>query len=106
MPHTEPTCPHRTAPSWWNDRWAWRGALAAAPLGALVAILHALTVLRVGVEAALVAYVVGAMAAAGIGCLLAGALGAAWTGLKHRRCAVAPAEQEAVVTGAREPAAA
>jgi ABC-type uncharacterized transport system permease subunit len=85
MTTTDPSCRH-AGTSWWNDRWAWRGALAAAPLGALLAILHALVVLRTGVEQALGAYVVGALVAAGIGCLLGGPLGAVGTGLRHRRC--------------------
>lgn len=96
MTATDPTCRH-SGPSWWSDRWAWRGALAAAPIGALLAILHALVAERGGVEQALVAYVVGALAAAGIGCLLGGALGAVGTGLRHRRCA--PVD---VPTAARE----
>jgi hypothetical protein len=69
---------------WWNDRWAWRGAFAFAPLGALAAILHALVVLRVGFGEALTAYGVGALVAAGIGCLLGGPLGAAGCALRER----------------------
>lgn len=71
--------------TWWSDRWAWRGALAAAPAGALAAILHALLVQRTGVEEALVAYAVGAMAAAGIGCLIGGVLGGANAAVRKRR---------------------
>lgn len=61
--------------TWWDDRWAWRGALVAAPAGALAAILHALLVLRASFGEALVLYVVGALVASGIGCLVAGPLG-------------------------------
>jgi hypothetical protein len=94
----------RTA--WWSDRWAWRGALAAAPLGALAAILHALLVLRTGWEEALVLYAIGAMVAAGIGCLLGGPLGGAVQSLRDSRsagrrrrtgtqpCEAPPAEQD------------
>lgn len=71
--------------AWWSDTWAWRGAIAAAPLGALVAILHALVVLRAAPAEALVAYVVGGLTAAGVGCLLAGPLGAAGLALRDRR---------------------
>lgn len=73
------------AANWWSDRWAWRGALAAAPAGALAAILHALIMQRLGVEESLVAYAVGAMAAAGIGCLIGGALGGAHAAVRARR---------------------
>jgi hypothetical protein len=69
---------------WWSDRWAWRGALAAAPLGALAAILHALVERPTDWVAALLAYLVGAMVAAGIGCLLGGPLGAAGVALRQR----------------------
>lgn len=83
--------------SWWNDRWAWRGTFAAAPLGALAAILHALVVLRVGFGDALVAYGVGALAAAGIGCLLGGPLGAAGCALRERLRRHDPADEVAAV---------
>jgi ABC-type uncharacterized transport system permease subunit len=69
--------------AWWSDTWAWRGALAAAPLGALAAILHALVVLRAGWSESLTAYGVGALLAAGVGCLLGGPLGAAGRGLRR-----------------------
>lgn len=93
--------PHRPASRWWNDRWAWRGALAAGPLGALAAILHALIVLRAGPPEALIAYAVGGLVAAGIGALLAGPLGAAGTAFRHRHCTPAPAA-EAEVTDEAE----
>lgn len=73
----------RTA--WWSDRWAWRGAIASAPAGALAAILHALAVVRAGWADALLAYGLGAMVAAGIGCLLGGPLGAAGQALRDSR---------------------
>jgi hypothetical protein len=73
----------------WSDRWAWRGALAAAPLGALAAILHALLVLRTGWAEALVLYVIGALTAAGIGCLLGGPLGGAAEARRRRSAQVA-----------------
>jgi hypothetical protein len=78
---------HEPAPRarWWSDRWAWRAAIAAAPAGALVAIVHALLVLRASVSEALVAYVVGAMLASGIACVLAGPLGGAVTAARLRR---------------------
>lgn len=73
----------------WDDRTAWRGAIAAAPVGALAAILHALLVLRLPPVDALVHYLIGAMVASGIGCLLAGILGGALnarrTGASSRR---------------------
>lgn len=72
----------RTA--WWSDKWAWRGAFGAAPVGALGAILYALLVQRVGWSEALTAYGIGALVAAGIGCLLLGPLGAAGQALRGR----------------------
>jgi hypothetical protein len=84
---TATPCTHCRADFWWSDRWAWRGALAAAPAGALIAILYALLVLRLPPADALLAYGLGALVASGIGCLLAGTLGAAGAGLQHsRRC--------------------
>jgi len=70
---------------WWSDRWAWRGALAAGPLGALVAILYALIVLRMSPTESLLAYLLGAAVASGIGCLLLGPLGASVETIRHRR---------------------
>ena len=68
----------RPPPSrWWDDRWAWRGAFAAAPFGALAAILVALGVFRASYGDALLAYLLGAAVAAGVGCLLGGPLGGA-----------------------------
>jgi hypothetical protein len=81
---------HRAPATWWNDRWAWRGALAAGPAGALAAILHALAVERAPLEQALVAYLVGAMVAAGLGCLLLGPLGGSVATYRHRRGARYP----------------
>jgi hypothetical protein len=62
---------------WWSDRWAWRGAVAAAPLGALAALLFALVELRAAVSVVLLSYALGAAVAAGAGCLLGGPIGAA-----------------------------
>lgn len=70
---------------WWSDRWAWRGTLAAAPLGALGAIVYSLVVLRLPPVPALLAYGLGAALAAGVGCLLAGPLGGAAVALRRRR---------------------
>lgn len=101
---TDQRCEHTTADLWWNDRWAWRGALACAPLGALFAILYALAVLRLGVVDALWAYLLGAAVASGIGCLLGGLLGGAANGWRHRRCddadAAAADDAEPVAAGA------
>lgn len=83
---TEQECGHRTADFVWNDRWAWRGALAFAPLGALLAILYALLVLRLTPVDSLWAYLLGAAVASGIGCLLGGTLGGVANGARHRRC--------------------
>lgn len=94
----------RTA--WWSDRWAWRGALAAAPLGALAAILHALLVLRTGWAEALVLYLIGALVAAGIGCLLGGPLGGAAQALKDSRSAGEPDSGSVEVPGQPAPPAA
>lgn len=69
---------------WWSDRWAWRGTLAAAPLGALAAIVYSLVVLRLPPVTALLAYGLGAALAAGIGCLLAGPLGGTAVALRRR----------------------
>lgn len=77
----DPAAPNR----WWSDKWAWRGAIAAAPLGALVAILYALAVLRLAPAEALLAYLLGAAVASGIGCVLAGPLGASIETLRYRR---------------------
>lgn len=70
--------------TWWSDRWAWRGALGAAPLGALAAILYALIVLRMAPTEALLAYLLGAALASGVGCLLLGSLGASVETVRHR----------------------
>lgn len=86
--------------TWWSDRWAWRGALVAAPAGALAAILHALLVQRLGVEESLVAYAAGAMAAAGIGCLVGGALGGANAAVRKRRHAATRVEGRELVDAA------
>lgn len=72
---------------WWDDRWAWRGALAAAPFGALAAVLHALLVLRTSFGEALVLYAIGALVAAGVGCLLAGPLGGTACAVRQWRAA-------------------
>jgi hypothetical protein len=53
------------------------------PFGALAAILHALLVLRAGYGDALLAYALGALVAAGIGCLLGGSLGAFCVGARQ-----------------------
>jgi hypothetical protein len=92
----------RPAPcTWWSDRWAWRGALGAAPLGALVAILYALVVLRTSPTDALMAYALGAAMAGGVGCLLLGPLGASIETVRHRRrqraAAADPADDLALV---------
>jgi hypothetical protein len=79
------TDPTRAPATWWSDRWAWRGALGAAPLGALVAILHALLVQRAPFDEALVAYLIGAMVAAGIGCVVLGPLGGTVATHRFRR---------------------
>lgn len=71
--------------SWWSDRWAWRGAVAAAPFGALLLIVHALLVLRAPFDQALLAYGVGALLAAGLGFLLMGPLGGAIEASRRRR---------------------
>lgn len=76
-----PAAPNR----WWSDKWAWRGAIAAAPLGALLAIVYALVVLRLAPTEALLAYLLGAAVASGIGCVLAGPLGAAVETLRYQR---------------------
>jgi hypothetical protein len=70
---------------WWDDRWAWRGAIAAAPLGALAGILNALLVERTGFAEALFAYGLWAAVAAGIGCLLLGPLGGTANAVRMRR---------------------
>jgi hypothetical protein len=88
--------------TWWSDRWAWRGAFALAPLGALGAILHALLVERASVGDALLAYALGAMVAAGIGCVLGGPLGAFCVAFRAR---FRPAD-EADEAAPAEPAAA
>ncbi|MFP5220217.1 MAG: hypothetical protein ACLGIG_10885 [Actinomycetes bacterium] len=76
--------------TWWDDRWAWRGALAAAPLGALAAILHALLVERTSFGEALVLYAVGALVASGIGCLVAGPLGGTANAVRRWRAVRRP----------------
>lgn len=83
------TASHRTSGppvpcTWWSDRWAWRGALGAAPLGALAAILYALIVLRMEATDALLAYLLGAALASGVGCLLLGSLGGSVETIRHR----------------------
>ena len=70
--------------TWWSDRWAWRGALGAAPFGALAAILYALIVLRTPPVEALMAYALGAALASGVGCLLLGSLGGSVETIRHR----------------------
>ena len=70
--------------TWWSDRWAWRGAIGAAPFGALTAILYALIVLRLAPTAALLAFLLGAALAGGIACLLAGSLGASVETVRYR----------------------
>lgn len=83
---TEQDCGHRTTDFVWNDRWAWRGALSFAPLGALAAILYALLVLRLTPVGSLWAYLLGAAVASGIGCLLGGTLGGFANGVRHHGC--------------------
>ncbi|HWH27700.1 MAG TPA: hypothetical protein VNU26_01855 [Mycobacteriales bacterium] len=94
--------------TWWDDRWAWRGALAAAPFGALAVVLHALLVLRTSFGEALVLYAVGALAASGVGCLVAGPLGGTACAVRRWRASRRPepypdlepaADREAVAGG-------
>ena len=93
MSATQSTSGQPAPCTWWSDRWAWRGALGAAPMGALVAILYALVVLRTSPTDALMAYALGAGLAGGVGCLLLGPLGASIETVRHgRRLRAAPAD--------------
>lgn len=100
---TEQDCGHRTTDFVWDDRCAWRGALALAPVGALLAILYALLLLRMTPVESLWAYLLGAAVASGIGCVLGGTLGGVATAVRHRRCAEQPAADPRYADG--DPAA-
>ena len=76
--------PAVSSPRWWSDRWAWRGALIGAPLGALAALLQALVALGFAPVPVLIAYAIGAVAGSGVGCLLGGPLGAVADGWRQR----------------------
>jgi hypothetical protein len=64
----------RSGPYGWDWRWARRGALLLGPLAALVALLHALVVLREPAVTALVHYAVGAAYGALLGLAVGGLL--------------------------------
>ena len=64
-----------SGPRWWSERWAVRGGLVAAPLGALAAIVVALVVLRYGPVPALLAYLLGGLVSGAVGYLLGGLVG-------------------------------
>lgn len=64
----------RSGPYGWDWRWARRGALLLGPLVALVALLHALVVLREPAVTALVHYAVGAAYGALLGLAVGGLL--------------------------------
>ncbi|HVM29133.1 MAG TPA: hypothetical protein VM433_15855 [Mycobacteriales bacterium] len=91
------------SPTWWSDRWAWRGALAAAPLGALGAILYALATVGFEPGSALLAYLLGAAVAAGIGCLLGGPVGVVVDGVRSRRAGRSRATRASAEAGVELP---
>ncbi len=67
--------PRARAAHTWNRKWAARGALSMAPLGALTALVLALIVFRQPTPA-LIAYAAGGAGSAVVGLVLGGAFGA------------------------------